>query len=89
MKYSLNKNELRYLMKKFGIPEEAVTELEQKHHGKEKLPDRIYDAMLLWKDFRGSEVTSDMLIRVLGIIGHKALSGKLNDMKIMSQRLRF
>ena len=34
MKLAVNKNELRYLMKKFRFTEEKMIELEQNFHGK-------------------------------------------------------
>ncbi len=89
MKYDLNKNELRYLMKKLHFPEEKMVELEQIHHGKEKLPQRIYSAMLFWKEFKGEEATAEELLRILNILGHDDLAQSLRLMKIYAQRLRF
>ena len=51
IKVSLNKNELRYVMKKFKFPDDKMAELEQTYHGKDKLQDRIYNAMLYRKEF--------------------------------------
>ena len=37
MKTALDKHELRSLARKLGVPEEKMVELEQTHHGKDKL----------------------------------------------------
>ena len=85
IKVSLNKNELWYVMKKFKFPDDKMAELEQTYHGK----DRIYNAMLYWKEFKGMSATIDELIRIFHIIGYVELCNKLKIMKIYSQRLRF
>ena len=69
IKVSLDKNELRYVMKKFKFPDDKMAELEQTYHGKDKLQDRIYNAMLYWKEFKGMSATIDELIRIFHIIG--------------------
>ena len=89
IKVSLNKNELRYVMKKFQFPDDKMAELEQTYRGKDKLQDRIYNAMLCWKEFKGLSATIDELIRIFHIIGYVELCNKLKTMKIYSQRLRF
>lgn len=89
MKCDLNKNELRYLLKKFHFPEEKIMEFEQIHPGKENLPERIYSAMLFWKEFKGEEATAEELLRILHIVGHDELAQSLRLMKIYAQRLRF
>lgn len=89
VKVALNKNELRYLMKKFKLPEEKVTEIEQLYFGKDKLQDRVYNSLLYWKEYRGSLATIDELIRVFHIIGYTHTCDKLRTMKVYSQRLRF
>lgn len=88
MKFALNKNELRYLMKKFRFPDEKMMELEQTYHGKEQLPQRVYEAMLFWKEFKGPQATADELIRILHLVGYQQLSTVLRNIKIMAQRLR-
>ena len=88
MKFALNKNELRYLMKKFRFPDEKMMELEQTYHGKEQLPQRVYAAMLFWKEFKGPQATIDELIRILHLVGYQQLSMELRNIKIMAQRLR-
>lgn len=85
----LNKNELRYLMKKFKLPEEKVTEIEQTYTGKDKLQDRVYHSLLYWKEYKGPLATIDELIRVFHIIGYTQICEKLKTMKIYSQRLMF
>lgn len=89
VKMMLNKNELRYLMKKFKLPEDKVAEIEQAYYGKDKLQDRIYHSLLYWKEYRGPLATLDELIRVFHIIGYTQVCNKLKTMKIYSQRLRF
>lgn len=89
VRVSLNKNELRYLMKKFKLPEDKVTEIEQTYFGKDKLQDRVYHSLLFWKEYKGPLATIDELIRVFHIIGYTQLCEKLKTMKIYSQRLRF
>ena len=88
MKLALSKNELRYLMKKFRFPEDKIVELEQTYHGKELLPQRVYAAMVFWKEENGPEATADELIRVLHLVGYQQLSSTLRNMKILAQRLR-
>ena len=88
MKPALNKNELRYLMKKFRFPEEKMMELEQTYHGKEQLPNRVYAAMVFWKELKGPQASADELIRILHLVGYEQLSTDLRSMKIMAQRLR-
>ena len=87
VKVSLNKNELRYVMKKFKLPEDKVTEIEQTYFGKDKLQDRVYNSLLFWKEYRGPPATVDELIRIFHIIGYNQLCDKLRTMKIYSQRL--
>lgn len=88
IKTNLNKNELRYLMKKFRFPEEKMAELEQTYYGKDKLQDRVYHAMLFWKEFKGPLANIEELIRVFHVIGYDDLCLKLRAMKIYAQRLR-
>ncbi|KAK3083332.1 hypothetical protein FSP39_019767 [Pinctada imbricata] len=57
LKVSMNKHELRYLLKKFRFPDEKISELDQMYHGKDKLPDRIYNALLFWREFKGPMAT--------------------------------
>lgn len=89
VKLSLNKNELRYLMKKFKLPEDKVAEIEQTYYGKDKLQDRVYNSLLYWKEYKGPLATIDELIRIFHIIGYTQVCDKLKAMKIYSQRLRF
>jgi len=89
VKISLDKNELRYLMKKFRFPDEKIADIEQTYIGKDKLQERIYNAMLFWKEFKGPLATVDELLRVFHIIGYEQLSLKLKAMKLYAQRLRF
>lgn len=89
VKVSLNKNELRYLMKKFKLPEDKVSEIEQTYAGKAQLQDRVYNCLLFWKQYRGPLATLDELIRIFHLIGYNQLCEKLRTMKIYSQRLMF
>ena len=84
----LNKHEIRYLMRKFRFPEEKITDLEATYHGKENLKDRVFHAMLYWREMAGVEASMDELIRVLHIVGMEALSQKLRALKVCSQALR-
>ena len=88
MKTSMNKHELRYLMKKLRFPEEKIQDLETTFHGKEKLPERIVNAMQFWREYKGSLATLSELIRILHIINMESLSQKLKAMQIYSQALR-
>lgn len=88
IKTSLNKNELRYLMKKFRFPEDKMAELEQTYYGKDKLQDRVYHAMLFWKEFKGPLANIEELIRVFHIIGYDEPCLQLRAMKLYAQRLR-
>lgn len=89
IKTSLTKQELRYLLKKFRFPDEKISELDQTYHGKDKLPERIYHAMVFWREFKGPLATIDELLRVFHLIGYDALCQKLKAMKIYAQRPRF
>lgn len=89
IKTSLTKQELRYLLKKFRFPDEKIAELEQTYHGKDKLQDRTYHAMLFWREFKGPLATIDELLRVFHLIGYEPLCQKLKAMKIYAQRPRF
>ena len=75
-------------MKKFRFPEEKMAELEQTYYGKDKLQDRVYHAMLFWKEFKGPLANIEELIRVFHVIGYDDLCLKLRAMKIYAQRLR-
>lgn len=88
MKSALNKNELRYLMKKFHFPQEKMVELEQNYHGRELIPQRVFAAMQFWKELYGPRATVDELIRILYLVGFEDISIELRNMKIISQRLR-
>jgi hypothetical protein len=89
VKTSLTKQELRYLLKKFRFPDEKIAELEQTYHGKDKLQDRTYNAMLFWREFKGPLATIDELLRVFHLIGYDPLCQRLKAMKIYAQRPRF
>jgi hypothetical protein len=88
VKAALNKNELRYLMRKLKLPEDKVLEIEQTYAGKDKLQDRVYNSLLFWRKHRGPLATLDELIRVFHIIGYDQVCDKLRTMKVYSQRLR-
>lgn len=89
IKMSLNKNELRYLMKKLRLTDDKISELEQTYQGKDKLHDRIYNTLLHWRELHGPEATIDTLIHVFHLIGYNNVTQKLRSMKLLSQRLRF
>ena len=84
----LTKNDLRYLMKKFQLSGEKITELEQKYHGKENLSNRISAAVQYWREFGNIKATTGELIRILHLIGYRQLSHLLINMKTMAQRVR-
>jgi hypothetical protein len=88
MKTVLNKNELRYLMKRSRFPDDKIIELEQRYHGRDNLPQRVYAAMLVWKELKGPKATVDELIRSIHLMGFHQLANNLKKIKIMSQRLR-
>jgi hypothetical protein len=84
----MDKHELRHLMNKFKFPEDNMQELEAKYHGNANLKDRIYNAMLFWREFSGKDATVDELIRITHIVGFENVSEKLYAMKIYSQAVR-
>ena len=88
MKSALNKHELRYLMKKFRFPEDKIQELEATYHGKDQLEDRVFHAMMYWREFHGSQATLDELIRILHIVHMDELSEKIKSIKVLSQAMR-
>lgn len=75
-------------MKKWGFPAEKMAELEQHFHGNAKLKERIYHALLFWKEFKGTMATAEELVRIFHLIGITKLSNKLRAMKIYSQALK-
>lgn len=88
VKTSLNKNELRYLMRKFRFPDDKMLELEQIYHGKEKLQERVYHAMLFWKELKGPLANVEELVRIMHIVGYEKLAQNLRSMKIIAQSLK-
>lgn len=89
LKSRMDKNEIRYMMKKFRFPDDKIANIEQTYHGKDKVQDRVYNALLFWKEFRGPLATADELIRVFHIVGYDELCLQLRNIRIMAQRTRF
>ena len=88
MTHNMDKHELRYLMRKFRFPTEKMEELEATYHGKDNLKERIYNAMLAWKELKGPQASGEELIRILHIIGLEDLSQKLHAVRIYSQVMK-
>ncbi|GFN89511.1 leucine-rich repeat and death domain-containing protein 1-like [Plakobranchus ocellatus] len=88
MREDLNKSELRALLKKLRIPEDHITELEQKYPGRDQVGDRIVAGLRHWREYFGPAATIDELIRITHIINFEAVSSKLRTMKVYAQRLR-
>ena len=88
MRDDLNKSELRALLKKLRVPEDHISELEQRLPSRDHLPDRIVAGLRFWREFFGPSASIDELIRITHIINFEAVSSKLRTMKVYAQRLR-
>ena len=85
---TLNKQELRYLLRKLKVPDDKIQELETEYHGRERLKDRIYNSLIAWKECRPKNATAEELVRILHITGMEETSEKLKAVRVYSQAHR-